>query len=215
MDFIDDAIEAYAEQFTTAPSPLLNELAEETIASVHVPQMLSGHLQGRFLSMLSHLTRPKRILEIGTYTGYSAICLAEGLQANGELHTIDLDINGVLQPMIRRYFNRSELGNKIHLHIGEALQVIPTIEGPFDLVFIDADKPNYGKYFDLVIENMPSGALIIADNVLWSGKVLDTKANTDPQTLGLAAYAKKLREDDRVVNLLLPVRDGLMVSRKK
>ena len=160
------------------------------------------------------MLRPKSILEIGTYTGYSALCLAEGLQADGVLHTID--INEELEPMITRYIQQAGKQDQIKLHIGAALEIIPTIPGSFDLVFIDADKENYAHYFDAVIDRMPSGGIIIADNVLWSGKVLDEKERTeDEETAALHQYNQKIHNDERVEHLLFPVRDGLMIARKK
>jgi predicted O-methyltransferase YrrM len=214
MEFIDVNIQDYAEKYTTPESELLKSLNRETWANVLIPRMLSGHLQGRILAMFSKLMAPKCILEIGTYTGYSALCLAEGLAEDGELHTID--INEELNPTISKYFDQSGFGSKLKFHSGNALDIIPTLAGPFDLVFIDADKENYSIYFDLVIDRMPSGGLIIADNVLWSGKVLDAAAlASDEETRALSLFTKKVHEDERVENLLLPVRDGLMLLRKK
>jgi predicted O-methyltransferase YrrM len=163
--------------------------------------------------MISKLKQPGNILEIGTYTGYSALCLAEGLQAGGELHTID--INEELQSRIRSYFNRSDYASQLHLHIGNAMEIIPNLPLNFDLVFIDADKENYSNYYDLLIDRLPQGALIIADNVLWSGKVLDqNEIENDEETKALDAFNKKIREDKRVEQVLIPVRDGLMLVRK-
>jgi len=214
MDFIDPRLQEYAETFTEPESELLKSLNRDTWSNVLIPRMLSGHLQGRILAMFSKLIAPKCILEIGTYTGYSALCLAEGLRKDGVLHTID--INEELQPMISRYFGQSGFGSKLQFHAGNALDIIPELEGPFDLVFIDADKENYSNYFDLVIDRISSGGLIIADNVLWSGKVLDeTALATDEETRALWLFTKKVHEDERVENLLLPVRDGLMLLRRK
>ena len=212
MHFLDAALERYAETYSMAEPPPLRALAEETRAHVDLPQMLSGHLQGRFLSLLSHLVRPKLALEIGTYTGYSALCLAEGLAPDGVLHTIDVDTH--LAAMVDRHIRAAGTHARIHQHLAPALEVIPRIEGTFDLVFIDADKQNYGNYFDRVVDRMRPGGLIIADNVLWSGKVLAPRSEQDAETRGLAAYAEKVKEDPRVVNVLLPVRDGLLVSRR-
>ena len=213
MEFLPEEIALYAERYTQAEPELLAELNRHTWANVLMPRMLSGHLQGRMLSMLSKLLQPKTILEIGTYTGYSAICLAEGLAKDGVLHTID--INEELEDMVRPYFDRSGYGNQISLHIGNALEIIPALEGTFDLVFIDADKENYGHYFDLVIDRMPSGGLVIADNVLWSGKVADEKeVLKDEETAALHAFNQKVMADPRVENVLFPVRDGLMLARK-
>lgn len=212
MDFLDPEISAYAEQHTVPESELLRELNRETNAKVLMPRMLSGHLQGRILSLLSHLIQPKEILEIGTYTGYSALCLAEGLAPGGQLHTID--INDELTPMVRRYIEKAGLAGKIQLHTGNALTLIPTFTQTFDLVFIDADKINYSNYFDLTIGRVRSGGIIIADNVLWSGKILDEESKMDKDTKALYAFNEKVCADKRVVPVLLPVRDGLLVLRK-
>lgn len=212
MHFLSPDLEHYAE-LNTSPEPIhLQELAEETRANIELPNMLSGHLQGRFLSMISKLTAPRLILEIGTYTGYSALCLAEGLAPGGMLHTID--INTKLAAMVDGYFRKSGYQDRIQQHLSPATEVIPHIEGTFDLVFIDADKPNYCTYFDLVVDRVRPGGLIIADNVLWSGKVLSPIAEQDHETKGLVAYAQKVKNDPRVENVLLPIRDGLLVSRK-
>ncbi|MEZ4740639.1 MAG: O-methyltransferase [Flavobacteriales bacterium] len=213
MHFLSPDLEAYAE-LNSAPEPfILAELAAETRANIDIPQMLSGHLQGRVLSLLSKLIAPKLVLEVGTYTGYSALCLAEGLVPDGKLHTID--INTSLTAMVDRYIRKAGEHARIMQHVAPALEVIPRIEGEFDLVFIDADKQNYSNYFDLVIDRMRPGGLIVADNVLWSGRVLAPEAEQDSETRGLVAYAKKVKGDTRVENLLLPVRDGLLVSRRK
>jgi caffeoyl-CoA O-methyltransferase len=211
MRFIDPTLEEYAQLHSAPEPPWLKELAEETRAGIEMPQMLSGHLQGRFLSLMSKMLAPKCVIDIGTYTGYSAMCLAEGLADDGIVHTID--INMELAPMVDRYLRKAGLHEKVHQHLAPALEVIPHIEGPVDLVFIDADKGNYSRYFDLVIDRMRPGGLIIADNVLWSGLVLD--AEQDDETRALAQYARKVNADERVWNLLLPLRDGLLVSRKK
>jgi caffeoyl-CoA O-methyltransferase len=181
---------------------------------VLIPRMLSGHLQGRILSMFSHMIQPKRILEIGTYTGYSALCLAEGLTPDGKL--ITMDINEELEDRVRRYINDSDYSSQIDFRVGNALEIIPTLEDELDLVFIDADKPNYSNYFDLVIDKLRTGGIIIADNVLWSAKVLDPEqlAN-DEDTKALHEFNEKMQQDSRVENVLMPVRDGLMVVRKK
>ncbi len=212
MDFLDPQIEEYALKYTAAEPQLLQELNRETWQKVLIPRMLSGHMQGRFLSLISKLKQPENILEIGTYTGYSALCMAEGLPENGELHTID--INEELETMIRSYFAKSGFGDKLHLHIGNALEIIPTLNKTWDLVFIDADKNNYSNYFDLVIDSMNPGGIIIADNVLWSGKVLNESPENDVDTKALQAFNKKVMADPRVENQLLPIRDGLMVLRK-
>lgn len=211
MEFIAPEIEVYAENHTSAESNYLQALNRETYQKVLIPRMLSGHLQGRVLSMLSKLKQPKNILEIGTYTGYSALCLAEGLESSGELHTID--INEELEPMSRKYFDKSPYGNQIIQHIGNALAIIPTLSKQWDIVFIDADKANYINYYNLVIENMTPGGLIICDNVLWSGKVLMEGKDLDSDTLTLKELNDLISKDSRVENILLPVRDGLFLVR--
>ena len=212
MTFLPDNIEQYVTNHSEDEPRLLQELSRETHLKVLLPRMLSGHFQGRLLNILSKIIQPKTILELGTYTGYSAICLAEGLREEGILHTIDH--NEELYNMQRRYCNKSGYGDKIVQHTGNALEIIPELDLHFDLVFIDADKSNYVNYFDLVISKMNSGGLIIADNVLWSGKVLGDNQD-DEDTIGLQAYNKKLKEDKRVETILLPVRDGLSLSRVK
>ena len=211
MDFLDPRIEDYALAHSAPESPVLAALNRETYAKVLVPRMLSGHLQGRVLSMLSTLAQPKNILEIGTYTGYSAICLAEGLAPGGVLHTID--INEELEAMVARYIKESGNEGRIVQHIGNALEIIPTLTPQWDLVFIDADKENYLNYYQMVIEQVAPGGLIIADNVLWSGKVLHEPM--DPETASIDAFNKFVYADARIVPLLLPVRDGLFIARKK
>jgi caffeoyl-CoA O-methyltransferase len=210
MEFPDPKINEYAEAFTSAEPVLLAELNRETWSKVIMPRMLSGHIQGRMLSSISKMSRPKRILEIGTYTGYSALCLAEGLTQEGVLHTID--INEELEAMIRKYFSRSEYSEKLVLHIGNAVEIVDSLNEKWDLVFIDADKENYSNYFDLVIDKMNPGGLIIADNVLWSGKVLDEENKMDKETMALHEFNRKVQNDQRVENVLFPIRDGLMIA---
>jgi len=210
MEFPDPKINEYAEQFTSAEPALLAELNRETWSKVIMPRMLSGHIQGRMLSSISKMARPRRILEIGTYTGYSALCFAEGLAEDGMLHTID--INEELEAMIRKYFEKSEYSQKLVLHIGNAVEIIGDLNEKWDLVFIDADKENYSTYFDLVIDKMTKGGLIIADNVLWSGKVLDSEEKMDKETRALHEFNRKIQNDRRVENVLFPIRDGLMVA---
>jgi len=210
MEFLDENILRYAENHSVKENSLLQRINRETHLSVLKPRMLSGHLQGRILSMISKMIQPELILEIGTYTGYSAICLAEGLLANGKLITID--INEELEDRVRGYFKESEFDNKIDYRIGNAKEIIPTIEAPIDLVFIDADKEGYCLYYDLVIDKMATGGFILADNVLWSGKVLDLKPDKD--TLAITQFNKKVSEDPRVEHILMPIRDGIMVLRK-
>lgn len=213
MEFIDEAIEEYAIRHTEKENELLHELNRQTNIQVLQPRMLSGHLQGRVLSMFSKMITPKTILEIGTYTGYSALCLAEGLKENGKLITID--VNYELEPFTRSFFERSAFAKQIDFRIGNALEIIPGLEEELDIVFIDADKSNYIRYFDLVIDKVRSGGFIIADNVLWSGKVLEAYDKRDRDTQIIVDYNKKIQEDERVENVLIPVRDGLMVARKK
>ena len=212
MDFLPTDIENYVETFTSGESKVLHELNRETNQKFLIPRMLSGHLQGRVLSLFSHLLRPRRILEIGTYTGYSALCLAEGLQSDGKLITID--VNEELEDVVNRYVQKSGLSEKIEFRIGNAMELIPEMNELFDLVFIDADKTNYSNYFDLVIDKVRPGGCIIADNVLWSGKVIHKKENQDEDTAALVAYNQKVQNDPRVENVLMPVRDGLMIARK-
>lgn len=213
MEFLDTKISAYAEAHTSPESDLLAELNRDTNANVMFPRMLSGHLQGRLLSMLSKMIQPHKILEIGTYTGYSAICLSEGLQDGGMLHTIEL--NPEHEEMIRKYFRKGGVEKKITLHIGNARKVIPTLNEIFDLVFIDADKENYSAYFDLVFPKLRNGGFIFADNALWSGKVIERIDPNDKETKGIVEFSKKVQADNGIENILLPVRDGLMVIRKK
>lgn len=213
MEFPDPKINAYAEAHTSPESVLLATLNRDTNANVLFPRMLSGHLQGRFLSMLSKMIQPKKILEIGTYTGYSALCLSEGLQDGGMLHTIEL--NPEHEEMIRNYFGKAGAEKKITLHIGNAMKMIPALKETFDLVFIDADKENYFTYFELIFPMLRNGGYILADNALWSGKVLEPVDPNDKETRGIVEFNKKIQADNRVENVLLPVRDGLMIIRKK
>ena len=214
MEFLDPKLAQYAEDHTSPETDILQQLNRDTYANVLIPRMLSGHLQGRVLSMFSKMLQPKNILEVGTYTGYSGLCLAEGLQEGGMLYTID--INEELEDMVRSYFDKAGISNQVDFRIGNAIEIIPTINKSFDLVFIDADKENYANYYDLVIDQMPSGGIIIADNVLWSGKVVDNEQlQKDLETRELDKFNKKINDDPRVENVLMPVRDGLMVIRKK
>ena len=212
MNFLDPEIEQYAEAHTTPESSLLAQITRDTYLEVLQPRMLSGHLQGRVLSMLSKMIRPNAILEIGTYTGYSALCLAEGLSAHGTLLTIDKNIE--LYDRANAYFSESEFASKIRMLKGNALAVVPDLKQKWDLIFIDADKENYQKYYDLTLPNLNKGGFIIADNVLWSGKVIDANEN-DVDTIALRSFNTSLIEDSRVEVLMLPVRDGLTVVRKK
>jgi predicted O-methyltransferase YrrM len=210
LDITHPRIQQYAEQHTTAESELLKKINRHTHANVMMPRMLSGHLQGRLLSMISHMVRPTSILELGTYTGYSAICLAEGLSADGTLITIDA--NAELEDQTRKFLAQSPRAAQIDYRIGKAIDIIPSISHSFDLVFIDADKENNATYFDLIINKVTLGGIIIVDNVLWSGKVLET--NVDKDTQRIVAFNTKIQADSRADNVLLPVRDGLMIIRK-
>ena len=212
MDLIDQNLEDYAEKHTTFETPELAALNRDTQAKILLPRMLSGHLQGRVLSLLSKLKSPKRILEIGTYTGYSAVCLAEGLSQDGVLHTID--VNEELTAFAGEHIANNGCKDKIIQHVGNALDIVPNLKEEWDLVFIDADKSNYSNYYDLIIDSMAPGGLILADNVLWSGKVIEPVAEKDIDTKELILFNKKIQEDDRVENVLLPIRDGVMVIRK-
>jgi predicted O-methyltransferase YrrM len=213
MNFIDPALDAYCEQHSGTEPWYLKELTAETYDKVQMPQMISGHLQGRFLSMLSHLVQPTVIVEIGTYTGYSALCLAEGLVKGGMLHTIDID--PYLPEMVHRYIEKAGMLDRITMHHEPALQVIPTLPAPFDMVFIDADKNNYPNYFDAVIDRVRPGGLIIADNVLWSARVLKPGTQQDDQTKALVEYARKVSTDPRLERVMVPLRDGVLVARRK
>lgn len=211
MHFLPQSIDQYAEEHSQAEPQLLAALNRETHQKVLQPRMLSGHFQGRVLSMLSKLIRPQHILEIGTYTGYSALCLMEGIQEKGSLHTIDK--NEELYDLQRKYFDKSGWGTQMHQHVGKALGIIPQLEEKFDLVFIDADKRNYLNYFEIILPKMNKGGIILSDNVLWSGKVVEELKAGDKDTEVLLAYNKKLATDDRVETVLLPIRDGLTVTR--
>lgn len=213
MDFLAPEINYYVEQHTQAELEVLAKLNRETHAKVMMPRMLSGHLQGEVIRMLSHMIRPQRILEIGTFTGYSAICWCAGLSDGGKLFTID--INEELESMVRRYFQEAGVAEKIDFRIGNALEIVKAIEGPFDIVFIDADKENYSRYYDLVFDKVRTGGYIIADNVLWSGKVIMPQGKADKDTKAIDTYNKKVHADERVENVLFPIRDGLMIARKK
>ena len=208
MEILNEDLLRYAEEHTSPESDLLKKINRDTHAHVLMPRMLSGHLQGRVLAMISHMVRPHRILEIGTYTGYSALCMAEGLAQGGKIITID--INEELEQKVRGHFRSWE--DKVEYRIGNALQIIPTLNDVFDLVFIDADKNNYSNYFDLVIDKVRPGGYILADNVLWSGKVIDAKPDKD--TVAIQEFNRKIQLDNRVENVLLPIRDGIMMIRK-
>lgn len=211
MHFISPELELYAEKNSEQEPELLARLNKETHQKVLQPRMLSGHFQGRVLSMLSKIIHPTAILEIGTFTGYATLCLAEGLAPNGVLHTID--IKEELVDFQRKYFDISPWGKQIHQHLGEAVAIIPKLDTRFDLVFIDADKENYLNYFNLIVPMMNPGGIILSDNVLWSGKVLEAVDPKDKSTISLLEYNTVINNDPRVATVLLPIRDGLTVSR--
>ncbi|MBT0609108.1 O-methyltransferase [Aequorivita echinoideorum] len=211
MDFLPDKINDYVETHSQAEPHLLQQLNRETWQKQLQPRMISGHFQGRVLSMISKLIQPKNILEIGTYTGYSALCLAEGMAKNGELHTID--INEELFDFQRKYFDKSSFGKQIFQHLGNALEIIPKLEKSFDLVFIDADKSNYPNYLEIILSKLKKGSVILSDNVLWSGKVIEPLKNDDVDTKALLLYNKLLNEHENLETVLLPIRDGLTISR--
>lgn len=213
MHFIPENLDDYVVSHSENEPELLQELNRETYQKILQPRMLSGHYQGRILSMISKLVNPKNILEIGTYTGYSALCLAEGMQSNGVLHTID--VNEELVDFQRKYFDKSGYGKQIHQYLGDALEIIPKLDTTFDLVFIDADKENYSNYFNVIIDKLNNGGIIISDNVLWSGKVLETTfKKDDTSTPALIEYNALLKKDKRIETVVLPIRDGLTISRK-
>jgi predicted O-methyltransferase YrrM len=211
MHFISQELDDYIVAHSQKEPELLEDLTRETYQKILQPRMLSGHYQGRVLSMISKLVNPKSILEIGTYTGYSALSLAEGMHKNGQLHTID--INEELVDFQRKYFNKSDYGKQIHQHLGSAIDIIPTLNIKFDLVFIDADKPNYVNYFNMIIDKMNPGGIILSDNVLWSGKIIEKLSENDSSTRVLLEYNKLLNKDPRIETVLLAIRDGLTVSR--
>jgi len=205
-------LEDYISLHTTPENEALEAITRDTYVHILNPHMLSGHIQGRTLAMLSHMIRPKRILELGTFTGYSALCLAEGLAEGGRLVTIEH--NDELEETIQRNLSRSSLADRIELHIGDCKSIIGDLEGLFDLVFIDADKREYCTYLELVYPLVPVGGFIIADNTLWDGHIIDPAYDKDKQTLGLRAFNDQLKEDDRFEQVILPIRDGLTLIRK-
>jgi len=214
MDFLDPDLQAYAEAHTSPESDLLYRLNRETHLKVMKPRMLSGHLQGRTLAMFSQMLRPRRILEIGTYTGYSALCLAEGLAENGLLHSID--VNDELEDLVRGYITEAGLTSKIQLHLGQAVEIIPTLSETWDLVFIDADKKSNGLYYQMVLDQVRPGGFLLIDNVLWSGKVVEKfRPKLDKDTQQVLDFNQLVQQDPRVENVLLPIRDGILVVRKK
>ena len=213
MEFISEELDNYIVNHSEDEPPLLQQLSRETHLKILQPRMLSGHYQGRLLSLISKMLNPTAILEIGTYTGYSALCLAEGLQADGVLHTID--INEELYDFQRKYFDASPYGEQIIQHVGNAIDIIQSLGHQFDLVFIDADKEDYPAYFELVIDKLKKGGIILSDNVLWSGKVIEPLVEGDEATKALLQYNQMLKDDPRIETVVLPIRDGLTISRKK
>lgn len=213
MEFTDPELINYCEAHTSEEDELLKKITRITETRILMPRMISGHFQGKLLELISKMLRPKHILELGTYTGYSAICLAKGLAPGGKLTTID--INDELETMVRGFFEEGGYAESIDYRLGNAMELLPTLPGEFDLVFLDADKINYSNYFDLLIDRIPSGGIILADNVLWSGKILVEKGKKiDKDTKALVAFNNKIQEDSRVENALLPIRDGMMMVRK-
>nr|WP_321246312.1 O-methyltransferase [uncultured Psychroserpens sp.] len=212
MYFLPEKLDDYIVAHSEEEPELLHQLTRETYQKILQPIMLSGPYQGRVLSMISKLIRPKRILELGTFTGYATLCLAEGLQTDGEIDTID--VNEELVDFQRKYFDKSDYGKQIHQHLGSALDIIPSLDNTFDLVFIDADKPNYVNYFNLIIDKLNSGGIILSDNVLWHGKVVEPLDAKDNSTKAVLEFNTLLKNDKRIETVLLPIRDGLTISRK-
>jgi len=213
MNFISGKLNDYIQKHSNKESDLLKELSRETKLKILNPRMISGSYQGRILSMISKLTKPKYILEIGTYTGYSSLCLAEGMKNDGELHTIDE--NEELYDFQRKYFNKSNYKNKIFQHLGNALELIENIDKKFDLIFLDADKENYTKYLEILIDKLNRNGILITDNVLWSGKVTKTVSDEDLKTKEIDKFNKLLNQRNDMETIILPIRDGISVSRKK
>ena len=205
-------IDKYITDHIDPEGELLSDINRTAHVKLLRPRMVSGHLQGRVLKMLVRMCRPQRILEIGTYTGYATICLAEGLPDDGEIHTIEIDDE--LEDFIKEQFDKTDLKDKIRLHIGDALDIIPQLDGCFDLVFIDADKRLYSQYYDLVFDKLRPGGIILADNTLWDGKVLETPHPSDKQTIGIQKFNEKIKNDGRIEKVILPLRDGLTIIYK-
>ena len=213
MDFISDDIMTYAINHTQDESNLLKALNKETHQKILQSRMISGHFQGRVLSFISQLIRPETILEIGTYTGYATLCLAEGLTKNGKIHTIE--INEELIDFQKKYFDKSKFKNQIFTHIGDAIDIIPKLKLKYDLIFLDADKANYPNYMEMVVPKLKKGGVLVADNVLWSGKVLDYQQKRDDiETKGIKLFSELVKKNSSLQTLLLPIRDGLMMCRK-
>ena len=212
MNFLDPELDKYVVDHTEIEPATLAELNRKTWIEILNPRMIAGHFQGRVLSMLSHMINPSRVLEIGTFTGYSAICWAEGLQENGQIHTVDN--NEELETLAKDYITKSGFENEVHFHIGNAIDIIPKLDFEWDLVFLDADKANYINYYNLVFDRVKKGGYIIADNVLWNGKVIDQKTWEEVDTKAILEFNEMVQNDSRIQNVLLPIRDGLMVARK-
>ena len=208
----DHSVDQYIEEHTTAASPLLNELERQTYVKVLRPQMVAGHLQGKVLEMMCRMIRPQRVLELGTFTGYSALCMAAGMPEGSVLHTID--VNDELEDFTRSFLDRSPYANRIVYHLGDARQIVPTLGGNFDLVFIDADKREYPEYYNLIINEVRTGGFVVADDVLWYGKINGDSPHTDNHTAGLQQFNDMVHTDPRIENVLFPIRDGLMVMQK-
>ncbi|MBQ0786612.1 MAG: O-methyltransferase [Oceanihabitans sp.] len=213
MYFLPEKLDDYVVAHSQEEPELLQQLTRETYQKILQPIMLSGPYQGRVLSMLSKLIRPKSILELGTFTGYATLCLAEGLQQEGNIDTID--VNEELLDFQRKYFDKSGYGAQIQQHLGSAIDILPTLDKTYDLVFIDADKPNYSNYFHLIIDKLNPGGIILSDNVLWHGKVVEPLNEKDISTKAVLDFNTLLKKDDRIETVLLPIRDGLTISRRK
>lgn len=209
----DEAIEKYILSHIDEEGDLLKRLDRDAHVNLLKPRMLSGHLQGRMLKMFCRMIQPKYILELGTFTAYATLCLAEGAADDAEIHT--LEVNDEMEDFIMRYLHQTKLKDKIHLHIGDALEIITTLNCTFDLVFIDANKRHYIEYYNAIFDKVRSGGLIIADNTLWDGHVLDTPKQSDKQTIGIQAFNDMIAKDDRVEKVILPIRDGLTLIWKK
>jgi predicted O-methyltransferase YrrM len=212
MNFLDEKLDEYVTAHTEKEPETLAELNRKTWIQTMNPRMIAGHFQGRVLSMLSHMIRPEKVLEVGTFTGYSAICWAEGLAPNGEIHTIDC--NEELEYMAQSFAEKSGVSDRIHFHLGDALEIIPTLIHEWDIVFLDADKSNYSNYYHVVFDRVKKGGYIIADNVLWNGKVIDSDSWEEIDTKAILEFNQMVQSDQRVQNVLFPIRDGLMVCRK-
>jgi len=213
MNFLPEKLKEYIIAYSDAEDPILNELNRKTNLEMIYPEMLSGNIQGQFLKMLSKMLQPKRILEVGTFTGYATICMAAGLAVDGKIHTID--INEELKEITETYFAKTGIKDKVTMHIGDALEIIPTLNEVFDLVFLDADKANYPNYYPIIKTKVCSGGIILIDNVLWSGKILKPVVPKDKATKGILALNEMVKQDTKVEKFILPLRDGVTMIRKK